>query len=186
MKARRLDFEEVGGQNVAKVGAEARMSSLMQSANFMAGLRFRLSIGGGQQQDEKTNCNWEKSLRASQSLIHCQEYNWPRSRPDRDQTMLRIHRAKNTIGHGISGNPSHIGLHGHTDWSPCQQDQWSLGQLKLRSREVKDIKPEIVLPSFFTTSDASTYIQFAHSLRCLLCKTCYIWLKICFRNLLTG
>ena len=57
MKARRLDFEEVEGQNVAKVGTEAKKSSLTQSANFMAGLRFRFSIGGGQQQDEKTNCN---------------------------------------------------------------------------------------------------------------------------------
>ena len=52
-----MDFEEVGGQNVAMVGTEVRMSSLTQSVNFMAGLRFRLSIGVGQQQDEKTNCN---------------------------------------------------------------------------------------------------------------------------------
>ena len=50
-------MEEVGGQNVAMVGAEARMSSLAQSVNFMAGLRLRLRIGVGQQQDEKTNCN---------------------------------------------------------------------------------------------------------------------------------
>ena len=50
-----MDFEEVGGQNVARVGTETRMSSLTQSVNFMAGLSFRLSIGVGQQQDEKTN-----------------------------------------------------------------------------------------------------------------------------------
>ena len=52
-----MDFEEVGGQNVARVGAEARMSSWTQSMNFMADLRLRLSISAGQQQDEKTNCN---------------------------------------------------------------------------------------------------------------------------------
>ena len=52
-----MDFEEVGGQNVGKVGTEARKSSWTQSRNFMAGLRLRLSISGGQQQDEKTNCN---------------------------------------------------------------------------------------------------------------------------------
>ena len=52
-----MDFEEVGGQKVARVGTENRMSSLTQSVNFMAGLRLRLSISAGQQQDEKTNCN---------------------------------------------------------------------------------------------------------------------------------
>ena len=95
-------------------------------------------------------------------------------------TRPRSDHAENTQGqeHNRSWNQRepipHRPTYGHTDWKPCQHDQWSLGQLKLRSREVKDIKPEIVLPSFFTTSDASTYIQFAHSLRCLLCKTCYI------------
>ena len=52
-----MDFEEVRGQNVAKVGTEARKSSWTQSMNFMAGLKLRLSIGVSQQQDEKTNCN---------------------------------------------------------------------------------------------------------------------------------
>ena len=38
----------------------------------------------------------------------------------------------------------HRPTYSHTDWRPCQQDQRSLGQLKLRSRKVKDIQPEIV------------------------------------------
>ena len=57
VKARRLDFEDGVGQNVAIVGTETRMSRLTQSVNFTAGLRLRLRIGVGQQQDEKTNCN---------------------------------------------------------------------------------------------------------------------------------
>ena len=57
VKPRRLDFKDGAGQNVAIVGTETRMSSLAQSVNFMAGLRLRLRIGVGQQQDEKTNCN---------------------------------------------------------------------------------------------------------------------------------
>ena len=85
-------------------------------------------------------------------------------------TRPRSDHAENTQGqeHTRSWNQRepipHRPTYGHTDWRPCQQDQWSLGQLKLRSREVKDIKPEIVLPSFLTI-DASSYIHFAHSLK---------------------
>ena len=57
VKPRRLDFKDEAGQNVAIVGTETTMSRLTQSVNFMAGLKLRLRIGVGQQQDEKTNCN---------------------------------------------------------------------------------------------------------------------------------